>query len=125
MARIVRLGIIGCGAVTERLHLPALKRAREIRIVALADQDGSRLKRLAAQNQIARRYPSYRELIEDRDVDAVAICLPPQLHAEVALAALERGKHLFIEKPPALNLDDCARLIEASKRDPSRKVMVG
>src|SRR5205814_4342646 len=54
-----------------------------------------------------------------------AICLPPQLHAEVALAALERGKHLFIEKPPALNLDDCARLIEASKRDPSRKVMVG
>ncbi len=125
MAGIVRLGIIGCGAVTEGLHLPALKHARQVKVVALADEDWSRLKRLGAQYHIAGRYPGHRELIADRNVDAVAICLPPKLHAEVALAAFEQGKHLFIEKPLALNLADCDRLIEASKRDPSGKVMVG
>lgn len=125
MSAVVRLGIIGCGAVTENLHLPALKRARRVSVVALADKDGSRLQRLAARYGVARCYGSYRDLIEDRNVDAVAICLPPKLHAEVALAAFEQGKHLFIEKPLALDLAECDRLIEAIKRDPSRKVMVG
>lgn len=53
------------------------------------------------------------------------MCLPPQLHPEVALAALEKGKHVFIEKPLALTLTDCDQLIDAAKRDPSRKVTVG
>jgi myo-inositol 2-dehydrogenase / D-chiro-inositol 1-dehydrogenase len=119
------LGIIGCGAVTENLHLPALKRARRMKVVALADEDGSRLERLAARYGVTARYPSYRELIGDRNIDAVAICLPPKLHAEVALAAFQQGKHLFIEKPLALNLADCDRLIEACELDPRPKVMVG
>ena len=122
---MVRLGIIGCGAVTERHHLPALKRVCEIKVVALADQDRSRLERLGEQYKVQQRYASYRELLDASDLDAVAVCLPPQLHTEVALAALERGKHLFIEKPLALNLADCDRIIEASQRDPSRKVMLG
>jgi myo-inositol 2-dehydrogenase / D-chiro-inositol 1-dehydrogenase len=125
MAGVVRLGIIGCGGVTEGLHLPALQRARDIRVVALADQDPVRLERLVREYRVPERYPTYAELIQASDVDAIAVCLPPQLHAEVALAALGQGKHLFIEKPLALNLADCDRLIEASKRDPSRKVMVG
>lgn len=125
MAEVVRLGIVGCGGVTEGLHLPALKRARDIKVVALADQDPVRLDRLAGQYRIQKRYPTYEELIHDSDVDAVAVCLPPGLHAQVAMAALTQGKHLFIEKPLALTLAGCDRLIEASKRDPSRKVMVG
>jgi predicted dehydrogenase len=120
---MIRLGIVGCGAVTERHHLPALKRVRDIGVIALADADRSRLDLLSEKGQA--RYPNWRELIDDRNVDAVAVCLPPQLHAEVALAALEKGKHIFIEKPLALNLADCDRLVEASARDPSRKVMVG
>ncbi len=123
MAEALRLGIVGCGAVTERHHLPALKRVGEIRVVALADQDRSRLQRLGREDQA--RYTNYRELIEDDKVDAVAVCLPPQLHTEASLLALEKGKHLFIEKPLALNLADCDRLLDAGKRDPSRKVMVG
>src|SRR2546423_4747394 len=122
---MVRLGIIGCGAVTERHHLPALKRVREINGVGLADQDCNRLERLGREYQVPGRHTTWRELIDADNVDAVAVCLPPQVHAEVALAALERGKHLFIEKPLALNLADCDRLIEASKLDPSRKIMVG
>lgn len=122
---MVRLGIIGCGAVTERHHLPALKPVRDIKVVALADQDCNRLEKLGREYQVPGRYPTWRELIDAGNVDAVAVCLPPQLHTEVALAALEQGKHLFIEKPVALNLADCDELIEASKRHSSRKIMVG
>lgn len=122
---MVRLGIIGCGAVTERHHLPALKRVPAVKVVALADQDRSRLEQTGNRYRIAGRYTNPVDLIDAADVDAVAVCLPPQLHAEVALAALDRDKHLFIEKPLALNLADCDLLIDASKRNPSRKVMVG
>ena len=123
MAKVVRLGIVGCGSVTERHHLPALKRVRTIEVVALADENRVRLDRLGAK--FPARYPTCRELIDDDNVDAVAVCVPPQLHAEVALAALEKGKHLFVEKPLALSLADCDRLIAAGERQSSRKVMVG
>jgi myo-inositol 2-dehydrogenase / D-chiro-inositol 1-dehydrogenase len=120
---MIRLGIIGCGAVTERHHLPALKRVGDIRVVALADADRRRLKLLGRRGQ--GRHNTFRELIDDHNVDAVAVWLPPQFHAEAALAALEKGKHVFIEKPLALNLADCDRLLEAGARAPTRKVMVG
>lgn len=119
------MGIVGCGFVTERHHLPALKRVPGINVVALADKDRNRLEQLGAEYSVPQRYATFHELIDADNVDAVAVCLPPQFHAEVALAALEKGKHLFIEKPLALNLADCDRLIEASKLDPSRKIMVG
>src|SRR3954451_12464186 len=115
MAEAIRLGIVGCGAVTQRHHLRALKRVPGVKVVALADQDTTLLERLAAEYRVSERYATYRELVQAGNVDAVAVCLPPHLHAEVALAALEQGKHVFIEKPLALNLADCDRLIEASK----------
>jgi predicted dehydrogenase len=57
-------------------------------------------------------------------IDAVAVCVPAQRHVEVALAALDAGKHLFIEKPLALTLEDCDRLI-ARASSTTRTVMVG
>ena len=125
MAEPVRLGIVGCGAVTERHHLPALKWVRAVKVVALADVNPACLERLGREYAIAKRFTSYRDLLEAADVDAVAVCVPPQLHAEVALAALAMRKHVFIEKPLALRLTDCDQLTEANGRDPSRKVMVG
>jgi predicted dehydrogenase len=122
---MVRLGIVGCGTVTERHHLPALKWVRDIKVVALADEDRSRLQQLGKEHRVEECYTSYGELIASGNVDAVAVCLPPSLHPEVALAALTHRKHVFIEKPLALNLADCDRLITANDRDPSRKVMVG
>jgi myo-inositol 2-dehydrogenase / D-chiro-inositol 1-dehydrogenase len=122
---MIRLGIIGCGAVTELHHLPALKRVAEIRVVALADIDPARLQRLGSEYAIRDRHSTALELIQASSIDAVAVCLPPQLHAAVALDALDHGKHVFIEKPLALTLADCDRLIEASNHRPAQKVMVG
>lgn len=123
--RLLRLGIIGCGDVTERRHLPALRRAHGVEVSALADINAGRLERVGAQFGGAARYADYRELIEDEVIDAVAVCVPPQLHAEAALAALKAGKHVFIEKPLALSLEDCDRLRAEAAAHPSLKVLVG
>lgn len=122
---LIRLGIVGCGGVTESRHLPALRRVRGIKVTALSDINPARLERVAGQFGAARRYTDYRQLIESGEVDAVAVCVPPQLHAEVALAALAARKHVFIEKPLALSLEECDLLQACAARHPALKVMVG
>jgi myo-inositol 2-dehydrogenase / D-chiro-inositol 1-dehydrogenase len=124
-ARKIRLGVIGCGGVTELRHLPALRRAQDFELSALADKDSARLSRVAGQSGVARSYDDYLELIENDEIDAVAVCVPPGLHAQVALAALEAGKHVMIEKPLALSLRECNLLLESGSANGSLKVMVG
>jgi myo-inositol 2-dehydrogenase/D-chiro-inositol 1-dehydrogenase len=81
-------------------------------VVALADSDREALDRAGNQFKVQRRVADYRDLLDDQTIEALAICVPASLHVEIALAALAAGKHLFIEKPLALNLEDCDRLIE-------------
>jgi myo-inositol 2-dehydrogenase/D-chiro-inositol 1-dehydrogenase len=121
----IRVGVIGCGGVTAQRHLPALRHVQGIEVSALADSDSARLALVAGQLGSARSYSDYRELIESAEVDAVAVCVPPRLHAPVALAALEAGKHVLIEKPLALSLSECDLLSESSKAHSSLKVMLG
>jgi predicted dehydrogenase len=119
------VGLVGCGRVTETRHLAAIRRAQGVEAVALSDVDASRLSRVADAHGVARRYESWRELIEDDGVDAVAVCVPPALHTEIALAAMKAGKHVFVEKPLALTLDECDLLEAAAARAPSLKAAVG
>ena len=120
----VRVGVIGCGRVTQERHLPALRSLSSATVVAVADVDPNRLEHVANQYQIGRRSGDYRAVVEDPEIDVIAICVPAQRHVEVALAALEAGKHLLIEKPLALDLDECDRVIEAAAQSGS-KVTVG
>ena len=114
--------MIGAGGIAQTRHLPILTTLTDV--VALAARDHDRLERTARQYNIEHRYSNYRELLESGEVDAVAICTPADSHVEIALAALDRGIHVFIEKPLALNLDDCDRLI-ARAEHASCKAMVG
>ena len=121
---LLRLGFVGCGRVTESLHLPALRRLTDWQVIAGADSDPGRLDAIANRFGIPRRYPDYRALLDDADVDVVAVCVPPSLHAAVALAALAAGKHVFIEKPLAMSLAECDQLVDHAAHS-SSKVMVG
>ncbi len=120
----VKLGLIGCGQVTETRHLPALQLFPNAEVVAVADINPDRLKRVADRFHIEHRYSDFRALLDVPAIEAVAVCVPPQFHAEVALAALDAGKHLLIEKPLTLCLDQSDELIERAARSP-RKVTVG
>jgi predicted dehydrogenase len=93
------------------LHLPALARVRGAAVVALSDPDPARLAALGSRCPDASAYPDYRALLDDERVDLVAICVPATGHAEIAEATLGAGKHLFVEKPLAIELDQCDRLL--------------
>ncbi|MBA3893184.1 MAG: Gfo/Idh/MocA family oxidoreductase [Gemmatimonadales bacterium] len=120
----LRVGFAGCGFVTRNRHLPTLRRVKEIEVAALADLDPAALSEVADRYGVSRRHGSAESLVRDSEVEAVAVCVPVGAHVEVALAALEAGKHVFLEKPLALHLEDADRLV-ARAADFSSRVMVG
>ena len=114
----IQIGVVGCGDVTETRHLPALRAVRGARVAALADVDAGRLGRVADRFHVPRRYADYADLVQDATVQAVAVCVPAFLHAEVALAALSAGKHVFVEKPMTLTSEDAERLVRRAADSP-------
>lgn len=120
----LRFGLIGCGRVTETLHLPALQPLEGAEVVALSDISVDRLNKVADFFHIKGRYTDYKQLLKDQAIDVVAVCVPAEFHVEVALSALEAGKHVFVEKPLALELAESDLLIEQAKKS-SCKITVG
>jgi predicted dehydrogenase len=108
----LRVGLFGCGAIASYFHLRALRRTAGARLVAAADPDPdarARARRLAAIDVHERS----DELLGRTDVDAVVICAPTALHAELAVAAARAGKHVYVEKPQASSREDADRVIAA------------
>ncbi len=122
--RVVRLGVIGCGPVSEGRHLPTLGSLPGARVVAVADVDGERARRVADRFRVARHYDGADALIADPEVEAVAVCVPTMFHVDVAMAALAAGKHALVEKPLALTLEDADRLCARAESFPGA-VLVG
>jgi predicted dehydrogenase len=118
----IAIGIIGCGRVAWERHLPALNHVPEARVVAAADISDSQMKTVGDSFKIPRRYTDYRRLLDDPEVAAVGILTPTGSHAEICLAALDAGKHVLVEKPLALTVEDCDRLI--SKNSASSKAVL-
>ena len=116
--------MIGCGWVTQNWHLPALAGLADVDIAAVADCDEAQVDRTADRFGIPHRYRTARALLAHPGLHAVAVCVPPQYHADIAMAAFEAGKHVFIEKPLALNLGECDALVERAAQT-SATVMVG
>lgn len=112
----VRLGLIGLGGIN-MVHVMGYQASKEsATIVAACDVREDIVKKKAGQLG-CRPYTDYRELLEDSAVDAVDITLPHNLHFEVALAALQHGKHVVIEKPMATTVAECDTLLrEAHER---------
>ncbi len=117
------VGFVGCGFATHNRHLPGLRRVSGLRVAALADVDSAMLARVADGAGVARRYSSAAGLVADPEVDVVAVCVPAAHHVEVALTALDAGKHVLVEKPLALTLDDADRLIAAAELSPAKAIV--
>jgi len=106
----LRVGVIGYG-YTGGIHAQAYAAHPGARLVAIADAERRRLTDVPSDVQV---YSTYQELLET-DLDAVSICLPTHLHCAVALEALDRGKHVLVEKPIAVNLDEAQRMLRAAE----------
>jgi predicted dehydrogenase len=118
----LRFGLIGSGfmgrAHSIALHSVAATFGADYRVdcVALADNTPQRATEAAASLGFARSTGDWRELIADPQIDVVDICTPNHLHAEMCLAALAAGKHVYCEKPLALDVKESAAIVDAAKR---------
>jgi len=124
MIKTVKVGLIGCGRIAEISHLPAYQVIKKAQLVAVADANEERAKWLAERFGIKNYYSDPVNIIERNDIDAVDICLPTFLHSKFITLAAEAGKHVFCEKPMALNVKEAEETI--SKRDKAGiNLMVG
>lgn len=109
----LRMAIVGCGAVTELLHRPALLARTDCRVTALVDRSLDRLGALGRAIPQARRAATVGEVLDD--IDAAIVAVPHFLHASIACELLRAGKHVLVEKPMALSSAECDQMLAAAK----------
>ncbi|MGQ9631589.1 MAG: Gfo/Idh/MocA family protein [bacterium] len=112
------IGIIGLGI--GKHHLGNALKNPHVESVAVADSQPELLNAVKAQHAVRAAYNSWEELLSDDMIDIVIVCLPNYLHAPVSIAAMEAGKHVLCEKPPALNSKEVRKIVDASKRTKKR-----
>lgn len=115
---MTRIGIIGTGAIASA-HLDAYRQFPErSEVVAVCDMFEDKAQSFVKQYSLsAAVYSDYTKMLSNPGIDAVSICLPPSLHAQATIDALEHGKHVLVEKPMASSLEECDRMIEAAQRN--------
>jgi myo-inositol 2-dehydrogenase/D-chiro-inositol 1-dehydrogenase len=111
----VRLGLIGCGRLASFIHLPELRNLPNAVLVAAADPEPAARSRAGPIAGVPV-HENAEQLLGRDDVDAVIICAPTPLHAELAVATAAARKHLYLEKPIAATLEDGRRVVDAVER---------
>jgi predicted dehydrogenase len=113
----LRAAVVGAGFISTKKHIPAfLKHRSRVELAAVADMDEKSARQAAARFGIPRVYTDLSELLERERIDIVDVCTPPRTHAGVALQAIDRGCHVLIEKPMAVSVEECDRIIDASRQ---------
>ncbi|MBC7811058.1 MAG: Gfo/Idh/MocA family oxidoreductase [Burkholderiales bacterium] len=116
----IRVVVVGCGTVTRQFHLKNLQQMTGVDVTAVVDIDTDAAQRTAAQFGVARHYTNYTDALDD--ADAVLVTTPTAHHAGVAIAALDAGKAVFIEKPLALTMNEAHSI---QKRAEGKIAMIG
>ncbi|MEN6364021.1 MAG: Gfo/Idh/MocA family oxidoreductase [Rectinema sp.] len=115
MMKELRVGIIGLGFIGP-VHLQALRKMPHLRVVGIADQAGSSVKEKADALGVDAWYENYEDLLARKDLDAVHICSPNHLHAEMVKKALLAGKHVVCEKPLAITSVQAGELVDLAAK---------
>lgn len=123
---MIKIGVIGLGEVSQCMHLPILQDlCATYQVTAVSDVSPSLVEHIQKKYGIREGYLDAEELIQKADIDAVLILSPDQYHGKYAACALKAGKHVFVEKPVTLCLQELQELIELKKQYPQQIVMVG
>lgn len=110
----IKVGLIGLGSVAQIIHLPILETLSDrYELVAICDISGQLLEAIGTRYNVARRYTDAFEMVSQTNLDAVFVLNNDEYHAECAIAALTQGKHVLIEKPVCLTLEDADAIIKA------------
>src|SRR5437763_11537243 len=119
----VRHGVIGLGWFGEK-HCEALAGLPNVELVAVCTRRQARLNEVAQRFGVRHTYTDFRDLLANPEVDAVSIVTMWDQHTAPALAALQAGKHVFLEKPMASTVADCTAIVTAA-RSAQGSLMIG
>lgn len=115
---MINVGIVGCGNISY-VHAEAYKALKEVDVVACCDSNIQKGRAFAEQFN-CQYVQEYKVLLEDSTIDAVSICTPHHLHAEMILAAMDYGKHVLCEKPIALSVKEADRVLKRAAKSDSK-----
>ncbi|GGP10276.1 Gfo/Idh/MocA family protein [Oceanobacillus neutriphilus] len=115
MNQIIRVGIIGAGAIARDVHIPNyLKLGNKVEIVAITDIVKEKALELADQYNIKYVFEDFQTMFNKVELDAVSVCTPNKFHFGAVMAALKAGCHVLCEKPPAMNVREAERMENTS-----------
>lgn len=115
--KALRIGLVGCGGISNAHARGYRTLGPEVaRVIATADVSLELAQRRAQELEASQASDDYHAVLNSKDVEAVDICLPHHLHAEVAIAAAEAGKHVLVEKPMACSMEQCQAMVTAAER---------
>jgi predicted dehydrogenase len=119
----IRWGVLSTAKIGRKQVIPATQKSQLGTVTAIASRDMARAKAVAGELGIARAYPSYQDLLADKDIDAVYNPLPNHLHMQWSIRALKAGKHVLCEKPIALSVAEAEQLAGVAAAHPKLKAM--
>lgn len=111
----IGIAIIGCGGITLQNHLPGLALCPGVKVTALCDSNAEVLARAAKEVPWAATASDYPDVLKREDVQAVIVATPNFLHAPIVIAAAKAGKHVFCEKPLAMNFAEARQMYQAAE----------
>jgi len=113
----LKVGIVGCGLISKKRHIPGFLKNKNVKSISVCDLNIDLAKQTASDFHLSSAYATLTEMLERQKLDIVDICTPPQVHAPVALQAIEAGCNVLMEKPMALTVSDCDKMISAAKKN--------
>lgn len=110
-----RIGVLGTGAISQTLHLPILTGRDDVRVAAVSDADRRKARTIAERFGVSRVLGE-TEILDDPELEALVISTPNHLHQRQAIAALEAGKHVLVERPLAFTGRGVEEVLDAAER---------
>lgn len=118
MPAAIRVGVVGAGDNTRRLHIPNLQKIEGVEVTAVVNRSRASSARVAKEFGIARVHDTWKDLVADPELDAVMIGTWPYLHCPVTVAALAAGKHVLTEARLAMNAAQAREMLAAARAHP-------
>jgi len=120
----VNVAVVGLGWIAQVVHMPILEKLPDASVIAVCDKDKARARYVSEKLGIKNVYTDIETMLKQEDIHAVHVCTPTDSHASVAIACLQAGKDVLVEKPLARTYDEAASIVDAAKKS-NRKLMVG
>src|SRR2546421_4097124 len=109
-ARLLRIGVLGCGPIAQIAHFEACRKARNAELDAICDVAEDLRLKMAAIHSPRVTYKNYDEMLADPKIEAIIVAVADQFHVPLCLKAIAAGKHVLVEKPLGVTIEECEEL---------------